>query len=116
MPPPKLIIISAFVKSNSSRFNWSSHVKKLLYEYGFGYIWGEQSVGNDATFLETFKIRITDCHIQLWNANVESMSKLHFYKTFKTSFIVEPYLLLDIPRRLQVCLSRFRTTSHNLEC
>ena len=44
------------------------------------------------------------------------MSKLHFYKTFKTSFTVEPYLLIDIPRRLQVCLSRFRTTSHNLEC
>ena len=44
------------------------------------------------------------------------MSKLDVYRSFKTSFSVEIYLLLNIPRRLRSALARFRISNHDLEC
>ena len=56
----------------------------------------------------------------LWQSNVEnsnskSNSSLRLYKTFKTSFVLEPYLLCVPIDKHRLALSRFRCSSHCLE-
>ena len=43
------------------------------------------------------------------------MPKLVTYNLFKDSRDCEPYLKINIPRRLVITFARFRTGSHNLE-
>ena len=43
------------------------------------------------------------------------MPKLNLYRRFKTKLSTEKYLLLNLPRRLQVALTKFRTSCHDFE-
>ena len=43
---------------------WVSNVKKLLYDYGFNYVFDNQAVVNKVVFLSMFKQRILDCFLQ----------------------------------------------------
>ena len=43
------------------------------------------------------------------------MSKLKSYCLYKEIRTEEMYLTLNIPRRLKICLARFRTGSHNFQ-
>ena len=105
-----------FIQCNAGRLNWASDIKLLLYRYGFGYIWEAQYVEDWDLFVKEFKVRLKDCDRQLWSSGIEEMSKLDVYRSFKTSFSVEIYLLLNIPRRLRSALARFRISNHDLEC
>ena len=95
--------------------NWASKVKNTLQRYGFGWLWENQSVYDNNSFIKLFKERVQDCETQLWHDEIHSLPKLRTYCRFKESRVEEPYLSLSIPRRLKVALARFRTSNHNLE-
>ena len=99
----------------AGRNNWAKEVRELLYMFGFGNVWEQQGVDNVGDFMRIFKERLRDCYVQNWNATKVETSKLSLYNLFKHNFEPEPYLLLNIPRRLRRCLAKFRTTSANLE-
>ena len=40
--------------------------------------------------------------------------KLRTYKTFKTTYCIEPYLTMNLPKKTYVNIARFRVSSHNL--
>ena len=44
--------------------NWVSNVKKLLYDYGFNYVFDNQAVVNEGVCRGMFKQRIIDCFLQ----------------------------------------------------
>ena len=104
-----------YVLSQNGRINWASKIKNLLCKYGFGNVWEQQSVNDAKLFLEEFRIRLEDCFYQNWNSVIEEMPKLRLYKQFKLRYVVENYLICNIPRRFRVDLAKFRTCNSKLE-
>ena len=43
---PKQCYIMLCSLSNAGKFTWATHVRTLLYKYGFGYVCGANTVGN----------------------------------------------------------------------
>ena len=95
--------------------NWASKIRDILFRYGFGYAWENQSVQDLYNFITLFSNRVKDCELQQWSTDSSEMSKLRTYRLIKDCRNEELYLSLPLPRRLRVALARFRTGSHNLE-
>ena len=74
------------------QITWASHVKEMLYKYGFGYVWIAQDVGNSKQLLGLFTQRLKDCFLQDWFAKINESSKAEHYKCFKSLLDVEKYL------------------------
>ena len=104
-----------YSKCNLGAKNWASKIKMILFQFGFGYIWESQSVLNHGDFVIHFRKRLIDCDTQTWHTNMLEMPKLNLYRMFKTTLSTEKYLLLNLPRRLQVALTKFRISCHDFE-
>jgi len=65
------------------RFNWASEIKRILFSYGFGYVWLAQEVGNREIFISEFVLRVSDVCRQQWKSNVNEKPKLRVYAEFK---------------------------------
>ena len=65
---------------NLGRRTWATHVKEILFRYGFGYAWIAQDIGDLNIFMYNFKTRITDCFRQNWNDDVNSSSRCDTYE------------------------------------
>lgn len=50
----------------SGKIAWESHIKSMLFHFGFGYVWISQEVGNSKYLLYLFSERLKDCHSQDW--------------------------------------------------
>ena len=103
-----------YVQANAGRENWANGVKNLLYKFGFGYIWEQQSINDIGSFIRIFTGRLCDCYEQNWNSERVKLSKLSLYNMYKHDFKAEPYLQLNIPRRLRRSLAKFRTLCINI--
>ena len=64
----------------SGRTTWATHVRNLLFSYGFGYVWISQEVGNSHWFINVFRQRIIDCSIQRWSSKLVDSSKADTYR------------------------------------
>ena len=71
---------------------WVSTVKCLLQANGFGYVWTNQSVLNQHSFISVFIQRLKDQFIQTWSSDIADNFKLILCKDFKTNFEHENYL------------------------
>ena len=76
----------------AGRTNWTTHIRKLLFSYGFSHVWIFHDVGDDKEFLRIFKKRIIDCFTQKWYSEIDVSSKALHYKNFKTLLDPEFYL------------------------
>jgi len=94
----------------SGRITWTTHIKQLLYQFGFGYAWLANEVGDTIAFTQLFKIRVVDFAIQ----NLNRSSKTLYYRNFKTRLDVERYLSINIPYLYKRALSNFRCSCHSL--
>ena len=79
-----------------------------------------QACKNTRVGKESIKSIIMSHYRNHWQSNVadsssKSNSSLRLYKTFKTSFVLEPYLLCVPIDKHRLSLSRFRCSSHFLE-
>ncbi|XP_052807677.1 uncharacterized protein LOC128236681 isoform X2 [Mya arenaria] len=92
--------------------NWVSNVRKLLSEFGFGYVFDNASVPNEKYFLCELKTRIIDCFRQKWYRSLDS-PVLFLYKDFKTTFGYEHYLDI-LPKSLRLFFCRLRLSVHPL--
>lgn len=72
--------------------NWASNIRDILFRYGFGSIWEEQNVADNAAFIKVFRERIQDCELQRWASEVRDTAKLRTYRLFKEERIEEFYL------------------------
>jgi len=68
-----------------------------LFQFGFGYAWLANEVGDTIAFTKLFKIRVVECTIQNLNEKVNKSSKTLYYRKLKTVLDVERYLSIDLP-------------------
>lgn len=101
-------------QDSNGRRNWATHVKRLLYENGFGYIWLANDIGDAKVFIQTFKTRLKDCALQTLQAQINGSPKALYYREFKTLLNVERYLFVDLPYIYKRCISNFRCSGHQL--
>ena len=59
---------------------FSNNDVHLLYQFGFGYAWLANEVGDTIAFTKLFKIRVVDCAIQNLNEKVNKSSKTLYYR------------------------------------
>ena len=62
------------------RITWATHVKLMLFTYGFGYVWISQTVGSPEILINLFTQRVKDCVLQIWHGKLTEMSKAEHYK------------------------------------
>ena len=89
--------------------------RKLLQSNGYRYIWTNQSVNNQRSFVSAFSQRLKDRFYQTWHSDVVENSKLTLYREYKYNFEHETYLQCLNIRKFRHALAKFRTCSHNLE-
>lgn len=98
---------------NVGRITWATHVKNLLFLYGFGFVWVSHEIGDITAFISIFRQRLIDCFTQDWHRSVTESSRCYHYQHFKTLLNTERYLSVDLPVNLRYAFARFRTSSHH---
>ena len=98
----------------AGRTTWATHIKCLLFKFGFGYAWLANEVGDVVAFTKLFNTRVADCALQNLNEKVNTSSKTLYYKHFKTLLDTERYLSIDLPFLYKKSLSNFRCSGHCL--
>jgi hypothetical protein len=96
------------------RFTWATHIKTILYQYGFGYVWIAEEIGDINRFMSEFKKRLKDCARQSILEDIGTSPKSTSYKLFKSTLEPESYLSLPLNYYLKRTLSNFRCSSHSL--
>ena len=91
---------------------WALHVRKILYSYGFGYIWENQQLGIDKSFTSIFKTRLIDSFWQTNNCEIESLSINRLYRHLQPQHV--SYLSNLQNDFVRVALTKLRLGSHNL--
>ena len=88
------------------------HIKDLLCCHGFGYIWNDQAVANEKTFINLFEQRIKDEFIQKCFNDIQISDRCRLYKEIKTVFRCESYMSCEIKSALRVNYTKLRLSSH----
>ena len=112
---PKSAYNTLYLLDDAGKTNWVTHVKNLLYRYGFAYAYINQGVGNNAVFISLFKQRVLDNYIQEWHSIINDSPKLSCYKMFKINFELERYLSVVNIRKYLIVLCKFRCSNHQLQ-
>ena len=68
------------------RLTWAIHVRKLLYMYGFGYVWFYEKVGDENLFFKQFRQRLIDCSVQEWSSKLHDSGKARHYRYIMPNF------------------------------
>ena len=100
---------------NTDEKNWMSELRKILFENGFGYVWNNQGVLNEKSFLTIFERRLKDVYIQNWYETISNSSKLESYRQYKLSYTPARFLDVLKLRKFRYYFSSFRCSSHDLE-
>ena len=80
---------------NGTCSNWASHIKSMLNNIGFSFIWLQQ---NKITIpLNVIKHRIYDSCSQSWYAEINNSNRLITYASYKHEFTFEKYLDFPFP-------------------
>ena len=87
---------------------WASDVCLTLSKHGYYYVWLNQGVESIRDFLKCFKQRMIDGREQEWRGHLEESRRLEFYNNFKVDLSLEPYLQLQLCRKIICTLTRFR--------
>ena len=105
---PVKLVYKTLVKDcheNENVKNWVSLFKDLLERNGFGYVWLQQGVQNQSTFISLFESRIKDIFIQNNHANILDLSEHRLYRFIEHEHVIADYLSNVIFLfRLYVCL------------
>lgn len=99
----------------TGRVTWATHVRGLLFQFGFGYAWLANEIGDISSFCVMFKQRVRDCAMQHLQESVNTSSKTIHYRQFKSPLDVETYLCIDLPYMYKKALSNFRCSGHQLK-
>jgi len=78
----------------------ASHVKALLFEFRFGFVWVSQDIG-DILILQ-FKQRLRHIMTKIWCSDINNTSRRSTYVYFKTLLNPEKYLSIAIHVLLKI--------------
>jgi len=70
-----------------------SHIRKHLYENGYGYVWEQQEVAQPEMFLSEYTDRMKCQYVQHWRTRCSLTSKLQLYVDFNHDYNVAKYVL-----------------------
>jgi hypothetical protein len=70
---------------------WVTFIRTTFFSLGFGYVWLQQSVGNERLFLAKLKQRMCDIFVQEWDSSVNTKAIFQRYQQFKNAFGYEYY-------------------------
>lgn len=98
----------------SGRTTWATYIKRLLYQYGFGYVWIANEVGNARLLIQQFTQRLFDCEQQSILADINASPKALSYKLYKSALNPESYLSMPLPYNYKRLLANFRCSGHDL--
>ena len=89
---------------NICRNNWRAYVKCIMNKIGLSQCFEHLEVcdinnGNQLLY---------DMCTRDWSHKIQTVSKLRTYRTFKTSYNVEKYVLMNLNRRERSILAQFR--------
>ena len=99
---------------DAGKKTWTSYIRLLLFENGFGYVWLSNEVGDELNFINIFKQRLKDCAIQKLRTQIETSPKSLHYRHFKSALNPERYLSMNIAYSYKKALSNFRCSGHCL--
>ena len=86
---------------DSGKITWATHVKMLLYKYGFGHVWLSQ--GDEIVFLKKIKQRLPHFFAQDWHHDITASHKLNYYANFIYTLEPERYLhILQVRKHIIV--------------
>ena len=87
---------------------WILYIKNSLIDCGLPCVWNAQHIPNSfECFKEVIRRRLEDQFIQKWSEELFNSGKCTNYRIFKTTFILEKYLLLTAPN-IRKSINRFR--------
>ena len=105
---PKQAYLMLFNSDKNGKINWVSNIRNLLSMYGFYYVWLYQGVGSQTAFIKQFKLRLCDTFKQECEETIQNKERYLFYRSFKSNFNQEQYIVdIDI-FCFRVALSHFR--------
>ena len=105
---PKQCNMLLYRLDQAERKTWATHVRTLLYKFGFGYAWISQEVGNTVNFIRLFTESVKDCCKRNWHEKLNDSGKADLYRNYKTLLDTERYLYVDMPYILRKTFARFR--------
>ena len=111
---PKSPYNMSLVLYEAGKNNWVSHVRNLLFRYGFGFAFDYQEVGDQKRFLCLFKQRPKDNYVEEWASSTNETSRLKFYCKCKNIFEMKKCLSVVCIRKYRIVLSKFHCTNHEL--
>lgn len=89
---------------NSKKQNWSHHVKLLLHSIDMSTYLLNREVCN----LNLAEIKLQQKFVNDWQNELQSVSKLRTYRSFKSDFNLEKYVTMDMPKPHRSILAQFR--------
>ena len=93
---------------------WLKFVKDTLNNIGLSGIWNSQSPpASRECFRQLLKVRLRDQFIHQWITEINESGKCIIYRTFKTTFTFENYVI-SLPRKLKITFTKFRFRNHRL--
>ena len=93
------------------KVTWVTLFRNMLYRHGFGYVWMNQSVVCEHSFLIEFKQRMYDIHLQEWETELNMTSNFRIYKHIKNRFYFEEYLGI-VNKSFRIAITKIRLSSH----
>ena len=100
-------------KSDNKVFPWISHIKKILDDSGFSYMWSSQIPSSSEEIKIVIKQRLVDQFMQNWVSNMEHSSRGRYYLTFKSDLCLEKYLI-SLKKSDRHILCKFRCSNLKL--
>ena len=95
---------------------WACNVRNMLYMYGYGFVWENQSVGNVKLFIAQLKQRLIDCYVQDWRSALSSHSFYEVYATYRDSLEMHSHFRVIPCVQVRKMLTRFRIGTLPLRC
>ena len=85
-----------------------------MFQYGFGYVWLSEDVGDIKIFMKTFKQRLVDCSMHDWSAMISDSGKARHYRFIMPSLQTVNYIFYNIPLKFRIALSKLKCSAHCL--
>jgi hypothetical protein len=105
---PKQAYIMLKNMDEKGKVCWATHVRNTLFRLGFGYVWLQQSIGNEKMFLSELKQRMIDMYKQEWHSSVTTKHIFQNYRIFKEDFGTERYFEQLQDKRFRDCYIKLR--------
>ena len=76
----------------SSNYTWAGKIRDVLFDYDLHYVWAEQSVQEEKSFLKELRDRMILRYKESWYNKLHRSERCALYRIFKNEHDIESYL------------------------